>query len=305
MVQVPSVACIDKDDASDEEYKSLEQPWVRVGGASVPLKHGGPSTAEAEERHQQNHEIQFQKSVRGSNNQISGQTVKIESNTEELQLRLIKVEAEKDAALQEQERLAKEVARLEDEKMAQAKHMEIAAAKDRSEIERECVRLTRECESLIGQNESLHGLLDGRDVGNRGSLSGSTVEDKLADASKPVSQSLEPKQHSSLQHSRSKMSNVRRHASCDATLSAGDDDVSSDLDSSYCIIPFARRRSEESDQWLSEHEQTAGLPRSTSDHQLKVLQREIEQLRTEKKELQVRVATYVCVPGCRHGAGEA
>ena len=218
---------------------------------------------------------------------------------------MIKVEAEKYAALQEQERLAKEVARLENEKKAEAKRIEIAAAKDISEIERECARLNRECESLRDTNESLQRLVDRGDVGNRGLFSGLRVEDKLADASKPVSQSLEPKQHSSLQHSRSKMSNVRRHASCDATLSAGDDDVSSDVDSSYCIIPFVRRRSEESDQWLSEHEQTTGLPRSTSDHQLKVLQREIEQLRTENKELQVRVATYVCVPGCRHGAGEA
>ena len=154
MVQVPSVACNDKDNTdSDEEYKSLEQPPVTTSrvSAGVPPKHASPSTAVPDERHQENRGRQFQKSVRGSNNQISGQRIKLESHIEKLQLHLIEVKAVKDAALQEQERFANEVACLEDKKKAEARRVPAAAAKDQSEAERECAPLTRECESLRDQ----------------------------------------------------------------------------------------------------------------------------------------------------------
>ena len=292
---MPLVACNDKEGtASDDEYKSMETTDTTTNvGAGVPPKSATPSTAEGEERHHQHHEIEFQKSVnKRSNIQISGQTAKLENPVEELQTRLLEVEAEKDAALQEKGRLAKEVASLQQEMMAQAKRMEAAAAKERSGLEGECVRLRRECEELKDTKESLQGMLDGNDVGSRGSFHASSVEDHLADASKPVSQSLEPKQQSSLQHSHSKMSSIRRHASCDATLSISDGDQSSELEGSFCIIN-PDGRSEDFHQGLTENAQTTASRVTPTDHRVTKLQREVDQLKIDKENLQVCVDMYV------------
>lgn len=282
------VACNDKEGtASDDEYKSMETTDATTNvGAGVLPKLATPSAAEGEERHHQHHEIEFRKSVKKSNIQISGQTGKVENPVEELETRLIEVEAEKDAALLEQRRLAEEVTRLEEEMKTKVRHMQVAAAKERSELERENALLTRECEELKGTNESLQGMLDGGDVGSRGSFHALSMEDRLADASKPVSQSLEHKQQSSLQHSHTKMSSIRRHASCDAALSVGDCDQSSDLEGSYCIIP-SNGRPEDFQQGLMENAQTTAVRIAPTDHRVTKLQKEVDQLKKDKENLQV------------------
>ena len=289
------VACNDKEGAaSDDEYKSMETADATTNvGAGVPPKLATPTAAEGEERHRQHHETEFKKSVKRSNIQISGQTTKLENPVEELQTRLLEVEVEKDAALQEKDRLAKEVASLQQEMTAQVKRMEAAAAKERLELEGECVRLRRECETLRDKNESLQGMVDGGDAGSRGSFHASSVEDRLADASQPVSQSLEPNQQSSLQHSHSKMSSFRRHASCDAAVSISDDDQSSELDGSFCIIPPVGRP-EDFNRGLTENAQATALRIAPPDHRVTKLQREVDQLKIEKADLQVCVDMYVC-----------
>ena len=289
------VACNDKEGAaSDDEYKSMETTDATTNvSAGVPSKRATPTAAEGEERHHQHHETEFNKSVKRSNIQISGQTAKLENPVEELQTRLLAVEAEKNAALQEQDRLAKEVASLQQEMTAQAKRMEAAAAKERSELEGENAHLMRECEALRDTNISLQGMLDGGDAGSRGSFHASSVEDHLADASQPVTQSLEPNQQSSLQHSHSKISSIRRHASCDAALSISDVDQSSELEGDYCIIDHDGG-SEDFRRGVTEIAQATGLRVAPTDHRVTKLQKEVDQLKVEKADLQVCVNMYVC-----------
>ena len=283
------VACNDKEGAaSDDEYKSMEATDATANvGTGVPPKHVTTSAAVGEERHHQHHETEFKKSVKTSNNQISGQSAKEENAVEELQTRLLEVETEKNAALQEKHRLAEEVIRLEEEKKTEVRRMQAAAAKERSEIEGECVRLRRECEELKDTNESLNRVLD-----NDGSGGASTVEHRLADASQPVSQSLEPNQQSSLQHSHSKMPSFRRHASCDAALSISDVDQSFELEGDFCIIPPVGRP-KDYHQGVTEIAQATGLRVAPTDHRVTKLQKEVDQLQKVKEDLQVRMCRYV------------
>ena len=297
------VACNYKEGAaSDNEYKSMETTNATVNvSAGVPSKRATPTAAVGKERHHQHRETKFQRSFKRLNSQFSGQTAKRENPIEELQTRLLEVEAEKNAALQEQGRLTEEVIRLDEEMTTKVRRMEAAAAKERLELEGECVRLRRECETLRGTNECLQGMVDGGDVGSRGSFHASSVKDRLADASKPVTQLLEPNQQSSLQHSHSKMSSFQRHASCNAILSISDGDQSFELEEDFCIINPGSR-SEDFRQLVTEIAQATGLRVAPSDHRVTKLQKEVDQLQKDKEDLQVCVDMYVrmCVCMCTY-----
>ena len=288
---MPSVACNDKDGAvSDEDYKSLERPVTTTSaGATMPPVHPNPSAAVGEQRHHEHHQIEFQKSVEGTGDRISSKSPSVHSDVEVLQVRVLELEAAKDAAEQEQQRLAKEVIRLEEEKNVAVKCMQEDAAKARRQLEREVVLLNRQCEKLKDENESLQGLLD-VDGGSKSSSGGSTVVAKLAEASVPVSQSSEHNEPA-----RTKVSGIRRHASYDAALSVSDDTHSSDLEESFCVLG-----ADECNQGLSER--TTGSP-AAYKQELDKLYSEIEKLRTKSAQLQVgnayvshKHSVTLCVP---------
>ena len=282
-IQVPSVACNDKDSAvSDEDYESIEQTTTSAGAAVLPM-YPSQNAAVGEQRHHEHHQIEFQKSVEGSSDRISSKSPTVLSKVEELQARLLEMEAAKDAAEQEQQRLAEEVIRLDKEKREEAIQMQKEVAKDRRELEKEVADLNREVELLKVENKSFQGLLDG-DSGNKGSFHGSAVEAKLAEASVSVSQSVEPNKPSSFHPSRSKGSSIRRHVSYDAALSVSDDTHSSDWEASYCFIDQVKGGISECDQGLSE--QTTGASKQKPDR----LHAEMEKLKAENAQLQVCIA---------------
>ena len=81
-IQVPSVACNDKDGAvSDEDYKSLERPVTTTSaGAAVLPMHPNPSAAVGKQRHHEHHQIEFRKSVEGTGDRISRKSPSVQSD---------------------------------------------------------------------------------------------------------------------------------------------------------------------------------------------------------------------------------